>query len=145
MRTRHHFGVYGLHRENGHVLAVRKTRGPYTGQLDLPGGSPEANETWMDTLLRELAEETGGRLAWFGPWEQFQLRVTESSTGQAIDFRHRAVWCLVQIEAIDFQVAAYEDTDGLEWVEVAGWRARTDLALPLREVLAHVDARPDTH
>ncbi len=47
-----HFGAYGVWRQNGRVVAIRKARGPYIGLLDLPGGSPENDETAVDTLER---------------------------------------------------------------------------------------------
>ena len=40
-------------------MLVRKSRGPYTGLLDLPGGSPEHAESIIHTLSREIKEETG--------------------------------------------------------------------------------------
>lgn len=52
-------GMYGILRKDGHVLLIRKARGPYTGTFDLPGGSPEFGETPEETLRREFSEETG--------------------------------------------------------------------------------------
>lgn len=45
-----HYGVYGAWCQNGRVVAIRKARGPYTGMLDLPGGSPEGDETSEETF-----------------------------------------------------------------------------------------------
>lgn len=45
MKTTRHFGIYGVWRHEGKLVLVRKSRGPYTGQLDLPGGTPELGET----------------------------------------------------------------------------------------------------
>ncbi|MBO5997845.1 MAG: NUDIX domain-containing protein [Alphaproteobacteria bacterium] len=56
--TRSHKGVYGIIRKNNQILVIRKARGPYTGLYDLPGGSPEANETPEQTVAREIKEET---------------------------------------------------------------------------------------
>ena len=36
-----HHGVYAAHVDDGTLLTVHKSRGPYTGMLDLPGGSPQ--------------------------------------------------------------------------------------------------------
>jgi 8-oxo-dGTP pyrophosphatase MutT (NUDIX family) len=49
-----HFGVYGLLWYRGHVATVLKSRRPYDGLLDLPGGSPEDSETPEQTLAREV-------------------------------------------------------------------------------------------
>ena len=57
--TRAHFGVYGIIQKNNQILLIKKARGPYTGLYDLPGGSPEENETLEETLAREIKEETG--------------------------------------------------------------------------------------
>lgn len=54
-----HFGVYAVILKDENILLVRKTRGPYAGLLDLPGGRPEPGESFDDALVREVREETG--------------------------------------------------------------------------------------
>jgi len=56
--TRSHKGIYGIIRKNNQILLIRKARGPYTGLYDLPGGSPEPDETPEQTVAREIKEET---------------------------------------------------------------------------------------
>ena len=58
MEKTRHLGVYGLIIEDNKVLLVKKSRGAYTGKLDLPGGSIEHGEKPEETLKRELLEET---------------------------------------------------------------------------------------
>lgn len=58
-----HFGVYAIIVNEGHILLAEKTRGPYTGMYDLPGGGMEENELLEDTLCREVMEETGCRIS----------------------------------------------------------------------------------
>lgn len=58
-----HLGVYGVMVQNGHVLLIRKARGPYLGMWDLPGGSMEFGESPEATLIREVEEETGLQLS----------------------------------------------------------------------------------
>ena len=59
MEIRKHFGVYGVCFENGKLLCIEKTRGPYQHRYDLPGGSQQLGEGLTETLTREVMEETG--------------------------------------------------------------------------------------
>lgn len=97
MRSTHHFGVYGLWRDDGKVVLVRKTRGPYTGLLDLPGGSPEPGETAEETLERELREEVGVVLTDVQNALSFSIHVEADAVGQAIDFTHEGWIAEVQV------------------------------------------------
>lgn len=54
-----HFGVYAVVLRIDSILLVKKSRGPYIGKLDLPGGKPEYGETPIQTVKREILEETG--------------------------------------------------------------------------------------
>jgi 8-oxo-dGTP diphosphatase len=54
-----HLGVYAIVLKERSILLIKKSRGPYTGKLDLPGGKPEHGETPEQTLTREVHEETG--------------------------------------------------------------------------------------
>ena len=57
MEKTRHLGVYGLIIQNKKIALVLKSRGAYTGKLDLPGGSIEHGETPIETLKREIKEE----------------------------------------------------------------------------------------
>lgn len=57
-----HIGVYGICVKESRLLVIKKRGGPYTGRYDLPGGSLEKNESVVDALHREFAEETGCRI-----------------------------------------------------------------------------------
>ncbi len=61
--TRTHRGIYGYIENNNQVMLIIKKRGPYTDMYDLPGGSPEPGESELETLAREINEETGCILA----------------------------------------------------------------------------------
>ena len=58
MKETRHLGVYGVVIKNGKILLIKKARGAYTGKYDLPGGSIEHGEEPIETLKRELLEET---------------------------------------------------------------------------------------
>lgn len=52
-------GVYGLLIEDEKLLMIKKSRGPYKGKYDLPGGKIEEGESPEKALVREFKEETG--------------------------------------------------------------------------------------
>lgn len=54
-----HLGTYGILTKDGQILLIKKSRGPYTGKLDLPGGRLEHGEGVLTALAREITEETG--------------------------------------------------------------------------------------
>lgn len=64
-----HLGVYGLIEQEEQVLVVHKSRGPYKGLFDLPGGRPSYGEGLLEALRREIREETGldaSEYSWMG-------------------------------------------------------------------------------
>ena len=61
--NQNHFGVYGVFLQEGKLLCIEKTRGPYQHRFDLPGGSQELGEGLTETLKREVLEETGYTLS----------------------------------------------------------------------------------
>jgi ADP-ribose pyrophosphatase YjhB (NUDIX family) len=114
-----HYGCYALVIRGQRLLCVRKTRGPYEGLGDLPGGAPEPGESPEQTLRRELLEETGGREISSGPWHDFSLNVDRDSKGAPIQFLHEGKWRLSELEAIREDLPAAEDVAGLAWIEIA--------------------------
>jgi len=63
MEIKNHFGVYGVCLQEGKLLCIEKTRGPYQNRFDLPGGGQELGEGLTETLEREVLEETGYTLS----------------------------------------------------------------------------------
>jgi len=125
---RYHVGVYGLVTSNGRILLVQKTRGPYLGQLDLPGGSPRIGECKNETLHREMLEEVGCEIATFGPWHQIDFLVNRDSKNNPLKLRHfgsiREVKCLTEIDTNIF----CEDVGGAVWIDLENWGEREDLS-----------------
>jgi 8-oxo-dGTP pyrophosphatase MutT (NUDIX family) len=113
----HHFGVYARIRDAGRILLVHKTRGPYTGLLDLPGGRPEPGETWPQTLERELHEELGLTTSATGDFRPFAIHVRQSSTGAPIDFHHHGVVLDLALASPPAPVTS-PDTAGYEWFDL---------------------------
>ena len=57
MEIKNHFGVYGVCLQEGKLLCIEKTRGPYQHRFDLPGGSQELGEG----LTRNTQARSSGR------------------------------------------------------------------------------------
>lgn len=77
MEIKNHFGVYGICYENGKLLCIEKTRGPYQHRFDLPGGSQEPGEGLTETLKREVLEETGYTLSGYSNPRIYDVMVQE--------------------------------------------------------------------
>lgn len=59
MKEYKQLGAYCLLIKENQVLLIKKFGGPYSGKLDLPGGTIEFLERPLDALKRELMEEVG--------------------------------------------------------------------------------------
>lgn len=113
---RKHLGIYLIIERGDKVLLVQKTRGPYTGMMDLPGGTPEFGESPEETVLREAEEELGLQflngqiileqaLAFLYENNAFQLHHT------GIIFRYTG-----SVENIRDQDLISSDSGGFRWV-----------------------------
>ena len=112
-----HYGVYGIWRQSGLVVVIRKGRGPYLGMLDLPGGSPQPGETAMETLERELLEECGLNKVAVSSWHAFDFQVEKSSSGEPIEFHHRGLIALVTVQDKVHFIEGVEDVEGVELID----------------------------
>lgn len=112
-----HYGVYGIWRQSGLIVAIRKGRGPYFGMLDLPGGSPQPGETAIETLERELREECGVNRVVVSSWHAFDFQVEKSSSGEPIDFHHRGLIAIVTVQDEVRFIEGVEDVKGVELVD----------------------------
>ena len=84
MEIKNHFGVYGVCFENGKLLCIEKTRGPYQYRFDLPGGSQEVGEGLTETLKREVLEETGYTLSQYSNPRMYDVLVQEEGKDFAV-------------------------------------------------------------
>ena len=84
MEIKKHFGVYGVCYENGKLLCIEKTRGPYQHRFDLPGGSQEIGEGLTETLKREVLEETGYTLIRYSNSRIYDVMVQEEGQDFAV-------------------------------------------------------------
>jgi 8-oxo-dGTP pyrophosphatase MutT (NUDIX family) len=125
-------------------VLVRKTRGPYAGLLDLPGGSPDPSDPDRTaTLRRELAEEAGLVLEHVGAWYDFAFLCTRDSSGREIELRHSGVWAMPTVSYPRPACAAIgsSDTAGTVWTDVGDWRNRLDTSLLVQVVFADAENR----
>ncbi len=126
-----HVGVYGIYIKNNAVLMIRKSRGPYEGMYDLPGGRMEAGETMEQGLRREFIEEVGSEVT-----DQTFLSENEYTTEnyRGSRFRHFGTYYIVSIssdtvktdaDGHDSLGAEFINLDTLDQVEIA------PIALPM--------------
>ena len=84
MEIKNHFGVYGVCLQDGKLLCIEKTRGPYQHRFDLPGGSQEVGEGLTETLKREVLEETGYTLSSYSNPRIYDVMVQEEGQDFAV-------------------------------------------------------------
>ena len=115
-----HFGVYGNIQKNGQILLIKKARGPYTGLYDLPGGKKEGQESYLETLNREIKEETGLDVL-KAENERFKSIIFSDFTPQSGEsgvLRHDAVLYDVQAEGKLNTTGDGLDSNGAVWVDI---------------------------
>ena len=120
MKEMKHFGVYGVCIREGRILCIRKTRGPYRGRFDLPGETPEEGESLVETLKREMLEETGFQVSAI---HQNTIREVFVMVPEIARVHHEFVLFTIDIEekgaqTIEDFVTSEEknDSKGIRWV-----------------------------
>ena len=84
MEIKNHFGVYGVCLQDGKLFCIEKTRGPYQQRYDLLGGSQEPGEGLIETLKREVLEETGYSLSRYSSPRMYDVMVQEEEQDFAV-------------------------------------------------------------
>ena len=122
MKEMNHFGVYGVCVREGRILCIRKTRGPYRGRFDLPGGTPEEGESLVETLRREMLEETGFQVSAI---HQNTIRDVFVTIPEIARVHHEFVLFTIDIEeknaqTVEVFVTSEEknDSKGIVWVSL---------------------------
>ena len=117
-----HVGVYGLCWRAGRLLVVRKTRGPYVGRWDLPGGGLERGEQPLKALGRELWEEASVRLT--------TARALGAGSGECRYLNAEGLWehllhvwvvYRVRVDGVVSGATKSEDTCEARWLRFAGY------------------------
>ena len=113
-----HLGVYGVIHRLGQILLVKKTRGPYTGKWDLPGGKLQHGETIFEALSRELKEEVNLSI------DEKEVRFWANLTALTEDKEHSFfhIGLLYEIVQFDPQMISHnivrEDVGGAAWLSL---------------------------
>ncbi len=114
-----HLGTYGIVTKDGKILLVKKSRGPYTGKMDLPGGRLEHGETVKDALAREIREETGVEMKSATHFENVTTTVDFVDERGDVSMHHIGLLYVVtdfdnrkQVQEMDI-----EDSLGSDWFE----------------------------
>ncbi len=121
-KHRSHFGIYGCIKRDDSILLIKKARGPYEGMYDLPGGSPEENETNEKTFIREIKEETGLEVRSYKKLnDQVITNFYEYSLGGE-DFllKHSAMFYMSERYIGNIKTTSDgKDSHGAEWVKIS--------------------------
>ena len=118
--TKTHFGIYGSIIKDGKILLIKKARGPYTGLYDLPGGSQEKGESRLETLKREIMEETGCKVIKAAN-ERFKSIIFSDFTiasGEQGVLQHEAILYDVEIDGKPKTNGDGLDSNGAFWVDM---------------------------
>lgn len=131
-----HIGVYGLIEKDNLILVIRKSRGPYKGLFDLPGGRPLHGEDLMDALSREIREETGLITKSYTLFGNFSYLVSYQDAKGKVEMHHIAL--TYRVNNVDFtnfnDSIVNEDVNGSLWISPHLLRKETSSPL-LRSIL----------
>ena len=119
-----HFGIYAVIERDQRILLVKKSRGPYKGMWDLPGGRPIHGETIFQTLQREVREETGIHLFEAAPHSNQAFVVEYKESEDLISFHHT---CLIY-KAMQFDLSQFQETINEEDVSGCAWVEKSQLS-----------------
>ena len=122
MKKHTHLGVYGVITKNTSMLCIKKSRGPYIGTFDLPGGRIEFGESPLEALEREIMEEVGITFQAADLHDTMTNLVTyTNSDGDGETLHHIGIIYIVTLPAGDTQLKTTqggEDSLGALWVDM---------------------------
>ncbi len=115
-----HFGVYAiiLSTDRRKILLIIKSRGPYKGRYDLPGGSMKPSELLEDCLHREIKEETGCTAINIRQISTISSLFHYKNEKEECCLRHIGVIYSAQIKGTPNIIGDGEDSDGCIWHDI---------------------------
>ena len=118
--TKTHFGIYGICRSGNKILLIKKARGPYTGLYDLPGGSPEKNESFEETLIREIKEETNFSVTHITNQRKATVIFSDftQQSGEKGVLKHEAVLFDITVSGEISYSGDGLDSNGAVWIDI---------------------------
>lgn len=115
-----HLGIYGIIVKNDKILLIQKSRGPYIGKLDLPGGSTQHGESIKQVLTREILEETGIKIHKFKLFDNYIYNIDFIDDRGKISMYH--IGLIYMIETYDdtklIKKMNFEDSSGSIWYKI---------------------------
>ena len=136
-----HVGIYALVEQDDSILVIRKSRGPYKGLFDLPGGRPSHGEGLLDALKREIEEETGIKAQSYSFLGNFSYLVPyQDNEGCQKELYHIALTYRVKdadLNSFNNSIVA-EDVNGSLWVHRHRLR-KEDSSPLLRSILENYE------
>lgn len=113
-----HVGAYGILIRNEKIALIKKARGGYKGKYDLPGGGIEHNETPIETLHREIMEETGGTVVEEKLFDVTSTNIKWQMTEEKIeDLHHIGILYIITIQEKNLKMEADGlDSEGAVWL-----------------------------
>lgn len=110
MKEMRHLGAYGLIINDNKMALIRKSRGAYTGKLDLPGGTIEHGERPIETLVREIKEELDSDVKNYDLFDVESVVVDWTYEEELLNMHHIGIFYKVTL--IDNNLKS--DGDGLD-------------------------------
>lgn len=114
-----HIGFYGIINNDDFLLVVRKSRGPYKGLFDLPGGRPQYGEPILNALSREIKEETGIEAKTYSLYDNFSffIHYADSAQKKKSMYHIALIYNVIQFDKHKFDPKiASEDVNGCIWI-----------------------------
>jgi 8-oxo-dGTP diphosphatase len=96
--------------EDGRIVLIRRKNAPYKGQLALPGGFVEYNETTESAVVREVKEELGIKCR--------IIRVVGVYSDPSRDPRHHTVSVVYELEPESTNYKAGDDAASFEIISL---------------------------